>query len=211
MIFKDRKDAGEKLAKELAWYKSHDAVVYALPRGGVILGSIISKKLHLPLDIIVTRKVGHPNNPEYALAAVCENSDIAVNKEEIKYIDKKWFKNEIKKKRVEAQERRKLYTGERKPISAKGKIAIIVDDGVAAGLTLKVAILEIRHQKPLKLINAVPVISKEVWADLVDEADRIVTLYVPSVFTGAVGSYYEDFSEISDDEVLSYLDNASGV
>ncbi len=211
MIFKDRKDAGEKLAKELAWYKSHDAVVYALPRGGVILGSIISKKLHLPLDIIVTRKVGHTNNPEYALAAVCENSDIAVNKEEIKYIDKKWFKNEIKKKRVEAQERRKLYTGERKPISAKGKIAIIVDDGVAAGLTLKVAILEIRHQKPLKLINAVPVISKEVWADLVDEADRIVTLYVPSVFTGAVGSYYEDFSEISDDEVLSYLDNASGV
>lgn len=207
-MFKDRTEAGEKLAEKLAEFKKKDAVVYALPRGGVVLGKIISDKLNLPLDLIVARKIGHPSNPEYAIAAVCENSVLVTEKEEVEKVDQKWLENEIQKEIKEAERRKDLYLGEKKSIPAKGKIAIIVDDGVATGLTLKAAIEEIKLQKPKKLIVAVPVMPNETYLDLLEKGvDEIICLEIPAVFAGAVGAYYESFLQVTDEEVVNILKN----
>lgn len=205
-MFIDREDAGKKLARKLERLKDKNAVVYALPRGGVIIGKVISKKLHLPLDLIIARKIGHPNNSEYAIAAVCDNSVLVKEEEEVKKIDKEWFEKEVRKERVEAKRRRKIYLGGKESVLAWGKTAVIVDDGVATGLTLKAAIEEIKLQNPKKIIVVVPVIPSGTYADLLElGVDEIICLEIPSFFAGAVGAYYKSFPQVSDEEVVRLL------
>src|SRR3989344_3867659 len=122
MEFRDRLDAGVTLSKILSKYKGKDAVIFALPRGGVVTASPIAKSFHAPLDLLITRKIGHPFQPEYALAAVAENGDILVgNKDELLAVDQEWLRNEIKKERKEAKRRRKVYLSGRKQAEVKGK------------------------------------------------------------------------------------------
>src|SRR3989344_388625 len=186
MYFQDRKDAGLKLARALQQYAGEEPVIYALPRGGVVLGVEVSRQLKAALDLLIVRKIGHPFNPEYAVAAVGADGDIVKNTEEVAQIDPEWFKAETAKQRAEANRRRKLYLGGRKPVSASGKTCVIVDDGLATGLTMKVAIAELRHQKPKKIIVAVPVAPAETVEEIGRLADDIVALHVPAGFFWAI-------------------------
>lgn len=205
MYFSDRSEAGQKLADKLEKYQNQDVVVYALPRGGVVLGVEIAKRLHAPLDLIIIRKIGHPLNPEYALCATSENAHMVCNEEELVGVDKEWFDREVQKARQEAARRREVYLKGRKPISAEGKIAIIVDDGVATGLTMFTAIIEIKHQKPKKVVVAVPVAPKETADKIQSKVDEFVALDVPEAFLGAIGAYYRSFLQVTDEEVIQLI------
>ena len=146
MRFKDRTDAGKKLAQALKKYQNQDGVVYALPRGGVVLGAIVARDLHMSLDLLIPRKIGHPLQPEYAICAVVENGEIVCNQQEVARVDPQWFRQEVEAERQEARRRRELYLGGRDPAPVAGKTAIIVDDGIATGLTMEVSISDARRR-----------------------------------------------------------------
>ncbi len=209
MKFKDRSEAGQMLASALKKYEGQDAVVYALPRGGVVIGAQISKKLGLPFDLLIARKIGHPYSPEYAIAAVTETGEIVANEVEVAAVDQTWFEEAVRQQREESQRRRKIYLGKRKPYPVKGKIAIIVDDGLATGLTMKAAIGKLRHEQPKKIIVAVPVAPKETIEELQPLVDEVIAIFVPEVFAGAIGNYYEDFPQVSEEEVVALLSSVN--
>lgn len=205
MLFKDRREAAKKLASALKARLEGNAVVYALPRGGVVLGAVIAKGLGAPLDLLIVRKVGHPSSAEYAIAAVAEDGHLVSNEGEVAAVDSEWFKYEVASQRAEAARRREVYCANRKPIEGAGKIAIVVDDGLATGLTMRLAIEEIKHRKPKKIFVAVPVASEETVRDIKPLVDDVIALHVPRGFFGAIGAYYADFPQISDAEVIQNL------
>lgn len=205
MIFKNRQEAGALLAEKLMKYRGTDSIVYALPRGGVVVGAEIAKLLAIPLDVAVVKKIGHPYSPEYAICAVSESGDLVCNEEEKQFVSENWLNNAIAGGKEEAVLRRQSYSKIKKTIPAEGKTAIVVDDGVATGLTMKAAIKWIKNQEPKKIVVAVPVIPKETASELGKEIDELVCLDIPEYFLGAVGSYYVNFSQISDDEVERML------
>ena len=203
MMFKDRVEAGRRLAKLLKRYAVNDAVVYALPRGGVVLGAQIAKDLSLPLDIVLTKKIGLPSNPEYAIGACAEEGEPWCNPKVIKDIDPKWLEDEAGRIKEELGRRREEYPAPY--ISPKGKIAIIVDDGVATGYTIKAAVKEIRSKKPNRLVVAVPVIPSDTARDLDRMVDDLQCIAREYFFLGAVGAYYDNFPQIQDEEVIELL------
>ncbi len=210
MYFKDRAEAGKKLAELLSDFRGEHTVIYALPRGGVVVGSEIAKALHAPFDLIITRKIGHPNSSEYAIGAVAENGHSILNREETADIDPKWLKNEINKQQAEAKRRRLIYLAGKKPIPAKGKIAILVDDGIATGLTIMAAVQELReHYSPQKIIVAVPVGPTAIAKQLESMEVQFVALEIPEQFMGSIGYYYQDFSQVTDQEVVRLMKGAS--
>jgi predicted phosphoribosyltransferase len=203
-MFLDRVDAGKQLAEALITYKGKPVVVYALPRGGVVLGVEVARALDAPLDLIVVRKIGHPLQPEYAIGAVAEDGYIVMNPDEVAGIDDRWLHRAIAAERKEAQRRRTLFLQGRNPVDVKDKIAIIVDDGLATGLSMSAAIHEICGRGPRKLVVAVPVAARETLAKLRPEVDDFVVLTVPPWF-GAVGAFYEQFDQVSDEEVVALM------
>lgn len=207
MHFKDRVEAGKSLAKVLEKYKGEDTVVYALPRGGVILGYEVARDLRAPLDLIITRKIGYPGNEECAVCAVAEDGHMICDQSAASMLDPEWLKDQAKKEMLEARRRREVYLKGQEPLKAEGKIAIVVDDGVATGLTLLLAIGELKHRNPKKIVVAVPVASRDAAARIGEEADDLVALEVPIYFQ-AVGAYYQSFPQTSDEEVISLLDAA---
>ncbi len=205
-MFKDRIEAGKLLAKELLKYKDIEAVVLALPRGGVVVGYEIAKALNLPLDIVVTRKVGHPHNPEYAICAVDEKDLLLGNDIETESVDKNWLKKEILRQQKETRRRMALYRDKRKPEEIAGKVVIIVDDGIATGLTMRLAVHGVKKQNPKKIVVAVPVTPVGFERSVLNEgADEVITLLSPEEFVGAVGAHYEQFNQVEDDEVIKLL------
>jgi len=204
-IFNDRRDAGERLAERLSKYKGEDAIILALPRGGVVLGYEIAQALNLPLDIVVVRKIGHPTNPEYAIGAVDERGSFLYNEAETISIDQDWLKEETLRQKNEALRRIQVYRGGRKEKEINGKIVILVDDGIATGLTIRAAIKAIRQKNPKKLIVAVPVAPHETVTELRKETDAVVVLDDTQNYLGAVGAYYEYFPQVSDEEVIELL------
>ena len=211
MRFSDRKEAGRKLAAELGGYRGDDVVVYALPRGGVVLGYEISRALHVPLDLIITRKIGHPYNPEYAIGAITEEGEALYEERERVEADQDWLKKAAEKERREALRRRRVYLNGRKRTSAQGKRAIVVDDGVATGLTLRAALLSLRKDKPKELIVAIPVAPHDVVQVLRNEADTVVVLEDAKEYLGAVGAYYDEFPQVSDEEVVHFLRQSKNI
>ena len=205
-MFKDRKEAGQLLAQRLIQYRDKDAIVYALPRGGVVLGFEIARFLHVPLDLVIARKIGHPDNPEYAVCAVTEEGEPFCNEEERAALDPSWLEKEIKKEREEARRRRKKYLEGQKHCSARNKIAIVVDDGVATGLTLRSALRSLRQEQPQELLVVVPVAPHELVNILHAEADGVIILKDEQNYLGAVGAYYQDFPQVSDEEVIKLLE-----
>jgi predicted phosphoribosyltransferase len=204
-MFLNRIDAGQKLARALTAYKGQNVVVYALPRGGIVLGAEVARYLEAPLDLIVVRKIGHPLQPEYAIGAVGEDGYVVTNPDEVATLDKRWFDRAAATELWEAKRRRRVFLQGRGPVAVKGKIAIIVDDGLATGLTMLAAIHEIRNRGPQKVVVAVPVAADEAVARLRDEVDDIVVLYVPEGLFGAIGLFYRDFEQVSDDEVIALM------
>jgi putative phosphoribosyl transferase len=210
MRFKDRADAGRRLAEALAGYKKEDVVVYALPRGGVVLGYEIADYLHAPLDLVITRKIGYPGNEECAICAVAEDGDMICDSLAASQLDREWLKDQAEKQMHEAARRRQVYLQGREPLPAKGKVAIIVDDGAATGLTMLLAISEVRHSAPKKIVVAVPVSSANAAEKIRGEADELVALQIPSSFA-AVGEFYLRFPQLDDDEVISLLRHTQGL
>ena len=205
-MFKDRKEAGKLLAQKLTEYKNSNVVVLALPRGGVVVGHEVAEALESSFDIIVTRKIGHPNNPEYAVCVIDEKDSLLCNETEIRSIDKKWLQEEIIRERKEAERRIALYRGGRKAEKIMGKVVIIVDDGIATGFTMRLAVRSVKMQNPKKIIVAVPVASFKSKQTIYNEgADEIIVLLPLGEFTGAVGAHYMQFEQVEDNEVINLL------
>ena len=173
-MFVDRIDAGKKLAAALIGYKGQPVVVYGLPRGGVVLGVEVARALEAPLDLIVVRKIGYPFQPEYAIGAVAEDGYVVTNPKEVATLDEDWLNLAAATELKEAQRRRTLFLQGRSPVAVKDKIAIIVDDGLATGLSMSAAIHEIRGRCPQKLVVAVPVAAAETVDKLRPEVDDLV-------------------------------------
>ncbi|MCL5411198.1 MAG: phosphoribosyl transferase [Patescibacteria group bacterium] len=207
MYFKDRAEAGDKLVDFLVKYRNQAVIVYGLPRGGVATGAQIAKRLTAPLDLVIARKIGHPENPEYGICAVAENGDRVCNEAEVAFVNKSWLEEETERQRQEAKRRRLIYLSGREPLSVKGKTAIIVDDGIATGLTIRAAIKELKHRKPKKIVVAAPVAPKDTVLQLKSEVDEVVVLYAPVDFFGAIGDYYEYFPQLSDEEVVKIMES----
>lgn len=211
MIFDSRQEAGILLAKKLKKYKNSNAVVYALPRGGVVVGAEIAKALNLPLDLIVSRKISHPHYPEYAIGAITDHGTQILNNIEILEVNPQWLDRAIEEQYEEAKRRREIYMEGRKETSAKGKIAIIVDDGIATGYTMQAAIKDIEKQHPASIVIAVPVTpngSAKFFSVMVDE---FIALEIPRLYAGSVGAYYTRFPQLTDDEVMAILKNVQTV
>lgn len=205
MYFSDRQEAGRKLAAELGDYRGSDVVVYALPRGGVVLGYEVAQALGAPLDLVITRKIGHPENSEYAIGAITEEGEALYDEREKALVDRGWLERAAEKERREALRRRQVYLEGKSRASARGKRVIVVDDGVATGLTLRVALASLRKDEPRELIVAVPVAPHDIVSILEKEADTVVVLEDAEEYLGAVGAYYERFSQVSDEEVIDLL------
>jgi putative phosphoribosyl transferase len=207
MRFKDRSQAGARLAEALIEYRGEDTIVYALPRGGVVLGYEIARRLGAPLDLVITRKIGYPGNEECAVCAVAEDGHMICDRYAASLLDAQWLSAQAERGRQEAMRRRQVYLRGQEPLSAEGKVAIIVDDGAATGLTILLAIMEIRHKNPREVVVAVPVSSPQAAELIRADADRLIALNEPPGFT-AVGEHYEQFPQLGDEEVISLMDRA---
>lgn len=208
MRYQDRRDAGRRLAEALLGYARHDVVVLALPRGGVILGAEVAVRLGVPLDLVIPRKVGHPHYPEYGIAAVAEAGEVVANEDEVARVDPGWFERAVAHEREEAVRRRRLYLGGREPLDLAGKTAIVVDDGIATGLTMEAAVRDVRGRGAGEVVVAVPVAPADAVARLKRQVDAVVALQAPVDYAGAVGAYYLEFRQVSDAEVTAALEGA---
>jgi putative phosphoribosyl transferase len=207
MIFKDRKDAAVKLSSRLSHYKDkEDVIVLAFPRRWVVTGFHISNSLNCPLDIIIIRKIGFPGNPELAIGAVSETGTVVLNEDIISSyrISEEYIKSEIKRQQEIISKRKALYRGGKGIPTLQGKTIILVDDSIATGATMKAAIEAIKNENIARLIIAVPVSAPDSAEEIKEMVDEWVCLETPHFFN-AVGSFYEDFSEVSDREVIELL------
>jgi predicted phosphoribosyltransferase len=207
MIFTNRVEAGNKLALKLLDYADGNTLVLAVPRGGVVVGYEVARKVRAPLDVIVPRKIGAPNNPELAIGAVTENGTTILDHELIAYLNvsERYIKEESDRQRSEIRRRLRLYRGNSPPPIYESRNIIIVDDGIATGATIKAAIASIRKKKPKSIIIAVPVAPPSTVKALEKEADRVICLSTPQPFY-AIGQFYKDFSQTSDEEVIKLLE-----
>ena len=205
-MFRDRIDAAQRLIEKLKEHRIEDGIVLAVPRGGVPVGYEIAKALRLPLEIFLSKKIGHPNNPEFAIGSVTLNGTV-VN-ENVMGADEEYITGQSKKILRELKERFKTFMGNKKSTDLKGKTIILTDDGVATGSTLISAVESIRKSDPKKIIIAVPVSPPETARILKQLADEFICLYTPSDFFG-VGQYYYDFSQVEDEEVVQLLKHAN--
>jgi len=205
-MFRDRSEAGQKIADKLEQYKdSKDAMVIALPRGGVVIGYEISQRLHIPLDIISVRKIGHPQSDQFAIGAIDENGTMILNDTDAVALDQKWLHDEIEREKAEAARRILEYRGRKPMLSVEDKTVILVDDGIATGHTMRLAIKVLKPMRPAKIIVAVPVSASDAVAELKPEVDEIVTLEPPENFLGSVGAHYIVFPQVEDAEVVRLL------
>lgn len=201
-MFRDRIQAGLLLTEKLRKYNNDKGVVLAVPRGGVPVAYVVAKELGLPLEIVLTKKIGHPMNKEYAIGAASLTDHFIIPHENI---PEGYIEQELVKVRRRLKEMYKRFMGDKEPESLAGKTVIVVDDGVATGNTLLGTVNVLRKSKPGKIIIGVPVASKSAVQKLAAEVDEVVAVLVPEEFYG-VGSFYEDFDQVSDEEVLYYLD-----
>ena len=206
--YKDRLEAGDVLAGLLKQKSYPDPVVLALPRGGVPLAAIVAKAINAPLDLILVRKIGLPGQQEVAAGAIVDGDPpVLVFNEDImrrQNLTQQDLATTITEKIRQIGERRAIYFAGRKPLSVKGKTAIIVDDGMATGATARAAVKGLRARGPKSIILAVPVASKEAYAHLALEVDEIICPSLPEPFW-SVGTHYRTFGQVSDDEVIAIL------
>ncbi len=205
-MFKNRFDAGKQLAQKLMEYKDNpNVVILAIPRGALEIGSVLTQELHAPLDVVLTKKIGYPGNPEYAIGAVSLDS-VIIDKRALEFSGdlEAHLKQEIAQIKALLQQRSAQYHGVREPIPLNNKIIILTDDGIATGKTLEATIDLIKKQSPQKIIVAVPVASREALHLIKKKVDEVVCLLVPDIFM-SVGQWYENFDQVSDEEAIELL------
>lgn len=208
MVYKDRTDAGKKLAEAVSEEagKIRDGIVLALPRGGVPVADEVAKKLDLPLSVVVVRKLGHPNNPEYAIGAIASGGGKVLHDEAIsRYgITHDQIQSVLKKEKRKLKKREELYHGKRIELDIEGKTVLLVDDGIATGASMQVAVSTLRNMNLERLIIAVPVGPPDTIRKLREIGDDVICPLQPTIF-GAIGRFYRDFSQVSNDEVRQIL------
>lgn len=205
MSFKNRQDAGRRLAEALTDYRDRkDVVVVALPRGGAVLGRVVADVLDAPLELVVPRKIGAPGNEEYAIGAITEEGDAVWNERERAAAGEDYLEKEVAKQQIEARRRLDLYRAGLPPRDLKGKTAIIVDDGIATGYTMRAAIKTVRAAGPGRLVVAVPVAPPDTTQALRSEADDVVVLEMPRLFW-AIGAFYDEFAQVEDETVVELM------
>ena len=212
-VFADRIEAGRLLAEALLGLKLVDPVVLALPRGGVPVAAEVAFALHAPLDLLLVRKIGAPAHRELAVAAVADGpqAQIVIDAETLRMTGatEAYVEREAKEELREIARRRTAYLHDRPALPVEGRTAVVVDDGIATGTTVRAALQALRLRKPARLVLAVPVAPREVVAALRPEVDDLVCLSQPPYFH-AVGAHYADFHQVSDDEVIRILNEARG-
>jgi putative phosphoribosyl transferase len=214
MPFGDRPEAGRTLAKALGRFASLDPVILALPRGGVPVAAEVAAALKAPLDLVLVRKIGLPWEPELAMGAVVDGGTplIVRNEDVIRQarVGEAEFDRVRDRELAEIESRRRRYLGGRPPIDLEDRVAIVIDDGIATGATMRAALRATRMRGPKTLVLAVPVASTEALAELREEADEVVCLEAHD-FLGAIGLHYSDFRQTSDEDVIEAVGrHASG-
>ena len=206
-MFSDRIDAGKQLSRKLTDYKGKDVVVLAIPRGGLPIGAILAKNLKAPLDVVLSKKIGHPYNKEYAIGAVSLD-DITLSPSE--HFSEEYIASESKKIRELLKERDKQYHANSRAINLKDKILIITDDGIATGNTLLSTVNLVNKQKPREIIVAIPVAPPSSAQKLKSTPgiSKVICLETPYNFS-AVGQFYEDFAPVSDAEAIAILNETN--
>ena len=210
-VFRDRRDAGRCLAGRLAAYANRpDVLVLALPRGGVPVGYEIAHALHVPLDVMIVRKLGVPGHEELAMGAIASGGIRVINDEVVRLltIAESVIGAVAAREQQELVRREREYRGDRPSPSLEGRVVILVDDGLATGSTMRAAIDAVRSQRPARVIVAVPTAAAETCDALRAKVDEVQCLMTPEAFYG-VGQWYEDFSQTSDEEVRRLLDEAA--
>ena len=204
--FTDRVEAGKRLASALTDFAGKNGIVLAIPRGGVVVGYEIAKALSLPLDVIIPRKIGAPDNPELAIGAMTEDGTIILDDNLITHIgvQRDYIKAESERQKHEIERRLKLYRQNEPYPSLKGLDVIIVDDGIATGSTMKAALASVKNRGASTVTVAVPVGPPSTIKELKKQADRVVCLYAPEYFQ-AIGQFYTDFNQTTDEEVIQLL------
>jgi len=210
LIFEDRADAGRVLAQVLMVYKKDNPIVLALPRGGVVVGYEVARALDAPLDVIVARKLGAPGHEELGIGAIAPGGVRILDEEVLQWlgISEAQIKRVTARETEEMNRRLHLYRGNRPPLDVSGRTAILVDDGLATGVTARAAIESVRRQEPQRLIVAVPVCASETAERLRPRVDNLVCASVPPNFR-AVGLWYNRFAQTTDQEVIALLDRAA--
>ncbi len=204
-MFSNRTDAGKQLAKKLEFVKKENPIILAIPRGGVVIADAVASFLDCKLDIIVSRKIGAPHNPELAIGAVLHDGSYFPNSDVVKMlqIPQKYIDSEKDEQMKEIQRRLMIYRGSIH-YDLKEKTVILVDDGLATGATMVVAVLWVKKQKPKNIIVAVPVGSRETVQKLAEIVDEVVVLSMPGFFN-AVGQFYENFDQVEDSKVQEIM------
>ncbi len=207
-MFANKVDAGKQLANTLKDFSDEEElIVLAIPRGGVVVGYEVAHVLKVPLDIIIPRKIGAPNQPELAIGAVGQDGSVVLNKRVVAQlgVSRIYIEEESRRQQLEIKRRLDKYRGELPFPSLKGRKVIVVDDGVATGATLKAALAFVRKQGVKELIVALPVGPLSSINELKKEVDQVICLLTPESFF-AIGQFYEDFGQTSDEEVINLLD-----
>lgn len=207
MVFENRREAGKQLGSKLLQYRTESPYVLAMPRGGVPIGFEVAKVLHAPLDVIVVRKIGLSGDPEFGIGSIAEGGVEVLDRTTIEVlgIDEEEIKDTIRLEEEELKRIVKVYRGDRPLPKLKGMTAILVDDGMATGITAKAAVEAVRKLNPKQIILALPVCALDTVEGLKKLADEAICLVAPSEFM-AVGLWYKDFSQMSDEEIVKLLE-----
>jgi predicted phosphoribosyltransferase len=211
-IFTDRQHAGQQLAARLLHCKGEDPLVLAVPRGGVAIGVEVAKILRAPLDLVLVRKIGVPFRPELAAGAVVdgEHAETVWNRDILRELElsEDSLEDDVAQQLREIERRRKVYLGDRPRPRIAGRTAIVVDDGIATGATIRAALIGVRRSGPKRLVLAVPVAPPDTIESLRKDVDELICLEAPEPF-GAIGQFYIDFAQLEDADVIDFLGRVS--
>jgi putative phosphoribosyl transferase len=213
MRFRDRREAGQRLAEALRDLepeaRAGQVVVLGIPRGGVVVAYEVARALGAPLDVVLAHKLGAPGNPELAIGAVAEDGTLWIDPLAVAELEipPAYIEEETRRQQEELRRRAARFRGLRPPVPVEGRTVVVVDDGIATGATMRVSLRSLRHRGAKRRIAAAPVAPPEMLPRVQAEADAVVVLYTPALFW-AVGAFYEQFEQVSDEEVIALLEEA---
>jgi putative phosphoribosyl transferase len=203
-------EAGKKLAEALRGFRGMDVVVLGIPRGGVVVANEVANALGSPLDIVVSRKIEAPGEPEFALGAVTQEGDVILDRQAAESLgaSREYIDDQIRKKKEEVNDRVQRFRPDVPYPSLTGKVVLIVDDGIATGSSVSAAVMSVRKRKPKEIVIAVPVAPRDALEALTEDGTKVVCLETPGPFF-AIGEFYRDFGQVEDVEVKRILDRSS--